>query len=294
MKSPKKRVYYKPKPKYFWSVLSVSGVLFLIGLFGLFSLHSKDFVQSFKESFKIAVELTPSATDRDIEDIKTGLSKDSSILNNSIVYISKEEGLKTMQEELGGDLIWEGLPNPLFDVIQFQVRSVDLAEVKLKNLKEKYLNKYPAIVEISYEGTMIDQVVANLDRVAVFLLILGILLAMIATALIYNSIRLSLYANRFLIRNMELVGASWSFIRKPFLKKSLKHGFFSALLGMIVLAVVAGLLYTQIPQLMEYFNGKYILYIALGMIAGGILINVLGTYYVVTRFLKMRISNLYL
>ena len=92
---------------------------------------------------------------------------------------------------------------------------------------------------------------------------------------------------------MELVGASWGFIRKPFLQRSFKHGLFSSLIGIMLLALVQVFLIWQLPQSGKYFNEKYILYIVVGMVGGGILLNMSSTYYVVTKFLNMRVKHLY-
>src|SRR5690606_32365118 len=141
---------------------------------------------------------------------------------------------------------------------------------------------------------LIEGVVANLDRISYIFLGAGFLLSVLALMLIYNAIRLSIYANRFLIRNMELVGASWGFIRRPFLQKSLKHGLISVVIAIGALLSVYGLASERLPELTQYLNRENILYLILMLVLAGMMINLASTWIVVTRFLSMRAHDLHL
>ena len=141
---------------------------------------------------------------------------------------------------------------------------------------------------------MADTIARNLRNVSLAVLAAGILLIFVATALILNTIRLALYANRFLIKNMELVGASWGFISRPYLLRSLWHGLLSALLAILALAA---LLYTAVrfsgQTVQEWLDLRGTLLVFAALVLMGILLNVAGTYYVVRKYLSMRLDDLY-
>ncbi|MDH3651812.1 MAG: hypothetical protein OEQ53_19160 [Saprospiraceae bacterium] len=288
-----KRIRFKPRPNYFWSVMSVAAVLFLLGLFLFLSLHSRNLVDAIKSDFEIVAELPPGNHDKLSINLQKSLSKDDRIQPETIRFIGKEEGLAALSTDLGTDLSSGNLPNPLNDIVVFKVKQEHLQTKTMKALEEEYSKAYPALAGVYFQEALIDQVVTNLDRLSVFLIVAGILLTILALTLIHNSIRLALYANRFLVKNMELVGASWTFIRAPFLKKSIRHGLFSASLALLMLLGLALLVLFRIPEMRQYLDAKYILYLVGFLLAGGLLINLASTYYVVTRFLRMRINDLH-
>lgn len=289
-----KRKSYRPRPNYFWSILSVSGVLFLIGVFGLISIHSHSFVDSLKEDFEIIVEINPKASDRQVNELKKTLALEPGILVESITFVSKQEGLKSLSEDLGEELLNIDMPNPLTDIISFRISAEVFDLDHLEMIKEKYSHGRPEVMSVYYQEGLIGGIVSNLDRISLVFLAATILLGVLALMLIFNAIRLSIYANRFLIKNMELVGASWSFIRKPFLKKSIGHGLLSALFAIIALVIAYYLAADRLPEITQYFNYEYILYLVVILLGSGMLINLVSTWIVVTRFLSMRTNDLHL
>jgi len=285
---------FKPRPNFFWSILSVAGVLFLLAVFAFITLHSHDLVNSFKEQFEVVVELNPSTKKDRVQNLIDNLDKETSVLEGSVIFISKEEGLKLLSKDLGEDLLVSEMPNPLFDVVSFHLSAQSFGSDDFEALTTKYRRDYGEILDIYYESALIQQVTSNLDRMSLFFLLAGGVLIFFAFTLIHNSIRLSIYANRFLIKNMELVGASWGFIRRPFLRKSLRHGLLSAILSTVILMVLGYVLWRQVPEVLEYVQMDYLVGIAIGMFLAGLVINLFSTWYVVTRFLKMRLSELHI
>ena len=284
---------FRPKPNYFWSIISVGAVLFMFGLFGLITLHSDSFMQSLKEEFEIIVELNPKASEKQIEHLIDKLEQEEGILQGSVKFTSKEEGLALLSEDLGPELLDIEMPNPLTDIISFRMDGAAFDLANLDKIKAHYSRGYPEVLSVYYQEGLVESIVSNLDKVALSFLTAGILLSLLAFMLIYNSIRLSIYANRFLIRNMELVGASWSFIRRPFLKKSLVHGLVSSLLAISGLALFYYIAASRLPELLQYLQLESILYLLALLAVVGIVINVGSTWLVVTRFLGMSSNELH-
>ncbi|MCB0666473.1 MAG: permease-like cell division protein FtsX [Saprospiraceae bacterium] len=251
-------------------------------------------MNSLKEEFEIVVELNPKASEKQVDHLKEDLAAEPGVLKESVTYISKEEGLQSLSTELGAQLMDIEMPNPLTDVVLFRMDAGAFSMERVSEIKEKFSQGRPEILEIYYQEGMVEGVLANLDRISWVFLGAGLLLASLALMLIYNAIRLSIYANRFLIRNMELVGASWSFIRRPFLSKSLKHGLVSALVAIIGLVLTYYLAADRLPEITQYFSYEYILYLVAVLVVSGMLINFISTWIVVTRFLKMQTNDLHL
>ena len=133
----------------------------------------------------------------------------------------------------------------------------------------------------------------NLKGIGYVVLMIGLFLLMVAIFLIHNTIRLALFANRFLIKNMELVGASWEFISRPYIKKSAFHGFISGVLAIIVLGVIWYLIQTDLPELREVTNYQLMGLLSLILIFLGIGISAGSTFYVVNKYLRMRVDEMY-
>jgi cell division transport system permease protein len=185
------------------------------------------------------------------------------------------------------------MPNPLTDVICFRMEGASFDLANLESIKDRYSKGHPEVISIYYQEGMIESIVSNLDKISYIFLIAGAVLSLLAFMLIYNSIRLSIYANRFLIRNMELVGASWSFIRKPFLTKSVVHGFVSAVLAIGALAGAYFVTSLRLPEIMQYLKEENILYLISIILIAGVVINLASTWVVVTRFLGMSSNDLH-
>jgi cell division transport system permease protein len=289
-----KRKSFRPKPNFFWSILSVAGVLFVIGLFGLITIHSQSFVDQLKEEFEIIVELNPKATDKQIEQLKKDLEAEPGVLKGSVVFTSKEDGLKSLSDELGEELLKIDMPNPLSDIVSFRMTGAEFDLKNLEKIKARFSKGRPEVLSVYYQEGVVEGIVSNLDRLSYIFLIATVLLGLLALMLIYNAIRLSIYANRFLIKNMELVGASWSFIRKPFLRKSIKHGLMSALVAIGALVLSYGIAAERLPQIAQYLRVESLLYLVSMLVVIGMLINLASTWIVVTRFLNMSTNELHL
>jgi len=280
------------KPNYFFSIISVSLVLFLLGLFGLIILQGKQLIRTSKEKIEIITEMENAAGEEGIQDVKTWLENRAFIKPGSVKYISKEKGAAMMREEFGEDFLKLDLPNPLYDVLTFNVRAKFMQPDSLARIKAA-LKEYPFVNDVFYQESLIDVIAKNLQEISFIALGIGVFFLLVAATLIHNTIRLALYSNRFLIKNMELVGASWEFISRPYILRSLKHGFLSAILAIGILAALLFLAQRDLPELkdMLFIPGIAVLFAVLLIL--GLIICGFSTYFVVNKYLKMRVDELY-
>lgn len=282
----------RTKPNYIYSIISVALVLFLLGFFGLIILHAQRLIVVFKEKVNILAELKESTLQSEIDSFRLSLDQYDFVKEGSISFISKEEAVELMQEEFGEDFLKLDLPNPFFDVITFNVKAAYLEQDSLKNIRSELMT-YDAVSDIFYQESLTDNIGKNIKRLGFLALGISLFFILVAVTLIHNTIRLALYSNRFLIKNMELVGASWEFISRPYLMKAIVQGVVSGIIAIVALAGVMYWFWLDVPEIRELRDIPG--YIALGifLLAIGILINTLSTYLVVNKYLKMRIDDLY-
>lgn len=289
---PEKRIE-KRKPNYLYSIVSVALVLFLIGFFGLIILHAQRLVTTFKENVALMAEMQDSVTTAQIDTLRAFLRSSDFVLEESVRFISREEAAQLMQEDFGDDFLKLGLPNPFYDVFIFNVKAAQMQADSLKNIRSMIRTQYPFVTDVFYQESIVDNVINNMRRVGYIALAMGIFLVFIAAALIYNTNRLALYANRFLIKNMELVGASWEFISRPYLLRSVLHGLLSGFIAVGVLILLLLWARTQVPDLRILQDLTMFTTLFAGLVVLGVLINTASTYFVVKTYLKMRVDDLY-
>lgn len=280
------------RPNYFYAIISVALVLFLLGLFAIVVMQGQQMVRYFKEQIEIIVELKDGTSPADQKLVRSKLESSDYLLDNSIRFISKEEGAAIMQKEFGDEFLQLDMPNPLYDVILFRVKAEYLTPDSLSSIREG-LKELPLVSDVYYQEDVTAAIGRNLKSIAFGVLIVGIFCVLVAIALILNTIRLALYANRFLIKNMELVGASWSTISKPFLRKSFFHGIISGLLAIAGIVVLGYFILNDSPELAEVIYWPGIAYVFGGILVAGAAISVLSTYWVVSKYLRMRVDDLY-
>jgi cell division transport system permease protein len=282
----------RSKPNYFYSIVSVALVLFMVGLFAQIALNGRKLTSLFKEKVDIWLELKPDISQSDVSRIIGSIRQTPFVRKESVTFITREQAVAQMKEDLGNDNMMEDLPNMLRDVIRFNVNSNFLTKDSLLEWKAQ-LQQDSLIQDLYFEENMTGNISKNIEKVGWFTLILGIMLIFATVTLIHNTIRLALYANRFVIKNQELVGASWGFISKPYINRSILNGLWSALLAILGLIALNWLIQRQFPEWkdLEDINGSVLIYAV--MLVLGVAISGLSTYFVVNKFLKMRIDDLY-
>lgn len=285
----------KNNPSYIYVILSVSLVLFLLGFFGLFILHAPKWIEVYKEQVNVMIEIKDGTSAEQIRELTNFLEKEEYIKSKSVRFVSKEEVATEMKEELGATENTLDVMNPFYDMIHFNMIASFMQNESLKVIREN-IKKNDFVKDVFYQEILVDQINENLKKIGYVALILGFFFIIVAVVLIHNTIRLAMYSNRFVIKNMQLVGATWSFITKPYLRKGIINGLWSGIIGIILLLVLVFLINVQFPELRLDIWLEDILVLVLvmvGLIFLGVLICFSSTYFVVNKYLKMRLDDLY-
>ncbi|HKK75643.1 MAG TPA: permease-like cell division protein FtsX [Saprospiraceae bacterium] len=282
----------RTKPNYTYAILSVSLVLFLLGFFGLVLLHAQELIQLYKEQVNIIVELDDQLTEVQIRGVEQLLKQQEAVLDTSIHYISKDEAALLMQEEFGEDFQDLGLPNPFYEMYTFNVRAGTMQADSLEQL-QMVISEFPGVNAVYYQENVIDEISNNLKKLGYLALVVSLFFFVVAVTLVHNTIRLALYSNRFLIKNMQLVGASWGFISRPYLLRALGHGFIASVLAIAALSAMLFWVRRDIPQLLLVEDAMTFVYLLCLLIPIGMLLYGISTYQVVHRQLTMRVDDLY-
>jgi cell division transport system permease protein len=291
-KIPGKKRGRRGRPNYLYSIFSVAMVLFILGLIGLFILYGNELIRYLRENVNILVEIKPGTERDEVINLQQVLRKMPFVKTNSVTFHTKEEALQELQKDFGDEFTTLDMANPLYDVLSFNVRSRFMNSDSLKQLSRTILEQ-TIVRDVFYQESLIEELSGNIRKIILIGFGLGVLALILAFVLIHNTIRLALFSNRFLIKNMELVGASWEFITRPYLLRSLLHGLLSALLAVGALFGLLALAYIDIPELQTLENRNALFFLFLGLIVAGLFITGLSTYYAVNKFLRMRLEDLY-
>ncbi len=282
----------RTKPTYFYAIASVALVLFVLGFFAIMALHGRKLVTLFKEKVDIWLELKPGLAQEDVARIVNEVRRQPFVKIETIKFITREQAAATMREDLGDTSMLKDMPDLLRDVIRFNVKAEFLEDQKLKDWRE-VLRQDTVVSDLFFEAANTGNVSHNIRNIGFVTLILGFLLILAAITLIHNTIRLAMFSNRFLIKSQELVGASWDFISRPYIQRGIINGLLSALIAIVALMCMLWWLRTLIPELEQLEDPNGIVFVILGLILVGVLISGLSTWFVVNKFLRMRIDDLY-
>jgi cell division transport system permease protein len=278
------------RSSYFSVVVSIGLVLFLLGLLGLLVLKTKAISDHFKEQVAITIFLNDSAKEKDIKALQSEL--DTASFSKSVNFISKKEAAEQFSKDIGEDFIEYLGENPLKNAINVYVKSDYVTAEKMTKIEES-LTKNKNVFEVSYDKPLIDLLTKNIQRISFWVLIFSGLFTLIAVVLINSSIRLSVYAKRFTIKTMQMVGATKGFIRKPFLWKGVQLGFLGAIVAILGIVGVMYYLNKVIPEI-QIWNDELLLGILFGTILTvGIVITLISTLFATQRFLNLRTEDLY-
>ena len=278
------------KTSYITTLASITLVLFVLGLFGLTILFTRQLSNHVKENIGLTIFLHSSAGLTEITHLQQALEAMDAV--KSTEYISKEQAAEELMAELGEDFVEFLGYNPLSSSIITRLKA-SYANPDSLAVFEETIKRNPVIAEIDYQKDLVQLVNENIRRIGLGILIFSALLIMIASALINNTIRLGVFSKRFLIKSMQLVGATQSFIRKPFIKKGLLQGLISALLANILLIVTLFAMQKKIPELFFFNDLKWLSALFLFVILLGLIISWISTYLSVKKYLNIKTDSLY-
>ena len=285
----------RKNPNYIYAIFSVALVLFLLGFFGLFLLHAPKWMKVYKEQVNVMVEIKQGVASNEIHKLINTLEEKPYTKSGSVEFITKEMIAEEMKEELGTSENTLGISNPFYDMINFNMRSQYLQNDSLEVIRGIIMEN-DFVKDVFYQEVLVDQVNNNLRKVGLVALLLGLLFVVIALVLINNTIRLAMYSNRFVIKNMQLVGATWEFISKPYLTRGIMNGLWSSGIAIVLLLVVVSLIHFQFESLRLdiWLEDIFSIFIVItGLTLLGVLITYGSTYFVVNKYLKMRLDDLY-
>jgi len=280
----------KLKTSSFTVVISLALVLFMLGLLGLVVINAKKLSNHIKENIGFQIVLKDTTTQAELDILKQEVS--SSAFTKKVDYISKEEAAKKLQKDLGEDFITFLGYNPLLSALDVKLNS-DYANIDSLAGFEKQIMQKHFVKEVIYHKDMIKQVNDNSKVISIYILIFSGLLLVVAIALINNTIRLSIYAKRFLIRTMYLVGATQGFIRLPFIMKGIRQGIIAGLMAGFLLAGFLVLSTRYIPDLLQLQDPNLLVVLFGSIVALGVLISGLSAALSVRLYLRLKTDDLY-
>ncbi len=278
------------RASYITSIISIMLVLFMLGLLGLIILHGKKLSEYVRENISISVMLKDSAEDELVLNYMKRLEKTSYVKH--AVFITREEAAKELSNELGEDFVQFLGYNPLPASIDLQLRSGYANTDSIARI-EKQLLSSNLVKEVVYQKSLIDQVNSNIRKITLVILSFSLILLVISIILINNTIKLSIYARRFLIRSMQLVGATETFIRLPFIRKSIIHGIIASVAAILLLTGTLYLARQRMPEIAALQDVKEFSIFFAGILVLGVLLSAFSTLFAVNKFLRMKIDNLY-
>ncbi len=277
---------------YFTSIISVTLVLFTLGFLGLIILQATSLSNFIKENIGFEIIMKTNVKEADIVKLQKHL--DTKDFVKSTEYITPEEASKRLSEILGDDFVsfMDEDDNPLLPSIDVRFNA-NWANNDSLELIEAYVLQNDNVKEVYYQRSLVHLVNKNLKKISIVMLAFSVLLLIIAMALINNTIRLSIYSKRFVIRSMQLVGATESFIRRPFVVKGILQGSISAFVAILMLLGIIEALRENIPELSLLTNNLTMIYLFVGILITGILMSGLSTSIAVSKYLRMKSDRMY-
>jgi len=275
---------------YFSVVLSISLVLFLLGLLGLFLINSNQLSRYFKEQIPVSIYLKDSAKEVEIDQLRQSL--EMADYTKSATYISKEEAAEQHIETIGEDYLEFLGYNPLQNSIDVELLADFVSSAQLKDIANE-IGAKDFVAEVEYDELLVELFDKNIKRISFYVLLFSGLLLVIAVLLINSSIRLSVYAKRFTIKTMQMVGATKRFIRRPFIWRSIRLGLIGAIIAMAGVTLALYLFDSAWPQLGLLSDKVLLGGLFLFIVVMAILISWVSTFFATQRFLNLRTDELY-
>jgi cell division transport system permease protein len=277
---------------YFMSLMSITLVLFLLGVFALLMMHAQKLSNYLKENIGFEVVMNSNVKEANILKLQSELDAMPAV--KSTEYITKEEAIRRLSEDLGEDFLqWLGNEeNPLLPSIDVRFNA-DWANNDSIAVIQAQLLKNTDIKEIYYQKSLVGLIDQNVRRIGIALMVASAVLLIISITLIRNTIRLRIYSKRFLVRSMQLVGATPAYIRRPFIRSGRTQGFFGALLADVLLALLLYGLTKRLPELSFIQDYTIIIGVFGGIIVLGVLLGGLSTRFALRKYLHADVDRLY-
>ncbi len=272
------------------SIISISMVLLMLGLFGLIYIQSKQLNKLIKENIVMSVFLNEDISKTEIDFNIESIKKIKDV--KDVKFISKEEAANELSKEYGQDVVELAGYNPLPSSIEITLKQESVNEKSIQELKKVLLTFYK-VSEVKYNEIISKNVVNNLGSFGFILIGLAIIFVIISLVLINSNIRLNLFTKRFSIKSMQLVGATHWFIIKPLVIRSFLNGLYGGILSIIILILILYLIPNYFPQIEVLYNTNQFIILFITLIFTGILVSMVSSYISTNKYLKSKIEDLY-
>ncbi len=282
--------YTGAKPNYLYTIISMALILFVMGLLSLVILQGNQLIDTIKSNVIVLVEIEEGTNQRAIDSLEMALKTMDFIQPNSLKFVSKEQIAREMESEMEEDLKVLSMENPFLNMFNFNPRPDYIRSDSLKSIQQQIM-QLQYVKGAYYKGNLVEKISKNIKKLTFIALGLSLFFIFVALILIHNTIRLALYANRILIKNMQLVGATWGFISRPYLWRAVGYGLLSSVIALGGLYLMYKITAYQLPQL--YISARQVLYLALALTTLGVAISTISTYFVVRKYLRANIDDLY-
>ncbi len=280
----------KSKAIYISTVFGIAMVLLMIGLLGLILVHANNLSRYVKENIVLNIFVDDAAHETDVLQLQKQLEANPMV--KQAVYVTKELAARNLQKDLGEDFVKFLGYNPLSQSLDVYLKAEYANNADIERFKTVLL-KNPMVKEVKYQQSLVDQMNQNLTSISLVILVFAGIFIVLSVALINNTIRLAIYSQRFLIKSMQLVGATKGFIRKPFLLYGIWHGLLGGLIAVIILIGTLYLAYQQVPDLVILQSYTEFGIVFLAVIGIGIFISGFSTFLAVNKFLRLKLYDLY-
>ena len=275
---------------YLTSTISISMVLFLIGILGLVLLNAERLAKYVRENIGFTLVLNDAVQESEIDGLMKTLSATDFV--KSVEYIDKETAAERLKVELGEDFMGFLGYNPLLSSIDVKLLADYATPEKLVVLEKKFM-EYPQVKEVLFQRDMVNIINENVKKIGIILVFFSGLLLFIFSALINNTIRISIYSQRFIINTMLLVGATNRFIRNPFVKRSVTYGIAGALVANILLFILMFIYAQELKGIVDVEDYKIFGMVFVADLLIGVLISWSSTYFAVNKFLRLKFDELF-
>jgi cell division transport system permease protein len=281
------------KPSYFMAVLGVTIVLFFVGIFGWIFLSASSYIKALKEDVKVNVWLQKTIQQKDVDSLQAYIS--SQPYTKLVRYIDKETAKKDFISRQGekdfGDVL--GNENPLPPSLEFHLKADYVNKDTLARIKDNLQQNVTVVESVTYPVAVIEKMGPTARFIMIGLIILAAIFSILSIILIDNTIRLAMYSNRFLIKTMQMVGATRGFISKPMNIRAIANGTLSAIIAMALIFGLITVFENILPYLRELRDGRKLTVLFLMLLVLGIGITLLSTYRSVSKYLRMKLDELY-
>lgn len=280
----------KAKPTYINAILGVALVLFLLGVLGLLVINGRALTRAFKEDLEVNIDFHDNVSDENVEKMKGIIDKQPFVRKSRIV--TKEEAAAMESQVEGSDIVEFLGFNPLFTSISIKLHEGYVNNDSLQKIR-KFILQSNVVRDVNWPNLVVDQMHTNFRKIGVVLGAVSVLLLIVVIVLIDNTVRLAMFSNRFIIKTMQMVGATRGFITRPFDIRALINGLTSGVIAVIGLWLVMSFAKSQLPVLSLLNDPVLIGALVTGMIVVGIIISMISTHRSVVKYLKMHVDDLY-